>query len=207
MSFAQARCALASRTLVPVDAYQRVVCLFPAGWAATGTLSETQPWWQTGRSGASFEDCPRVALEPAALPEALENLGRSRTQDQTSATMVVAPRNSISRAAGVADQVQPGLLCVAASCGHAKDVKALLSAGANVDGRDATGRTALIRACFDGHLEVAEVLLRAGADVNASDKWVSLQQWHNSSGISSLQHQAICEAQCSFLAELSPGLL
>ncbi|KAL3144720.1 Ankyrin repeat and KH domain-containing protein 1 [Trebouxia sp. C0009 RCD-2024] len=153
--------------------------------------------------------------------------------------MVVAPRNSISRAAGVADQVQPGLLCVAASCGHAKDVKALLSAGANVDGRDATGRTALIRACFDGHLEVAEVLLRAGADVNASDKWgwtalmgacmwgrlevaevllragadvnasttdVSLQQWHNSSGISNLQLQAICQAQCGFFAELCSGL-
>ena len=36
-----------------------------------------------------------------------------------------------------------------------------------------------------GHLEVAKLLLDAGADVNASDEDVSLQQWHSSSDINS----------------------
>lgn len=42
-------------------------------------------------------------------------------------------------------------------------------------------------ACMRGGLEVAEVLLRAGANVNASDNEVSLQDWHSSLGVTCLQ--------------------
>jgi len=42
----------------------------------------------------------------------------------------------------------------------------LLVAGVNVDQVDKLGRTALFTACLEGHENVAEVLLKYGADVN-----------------------------------------
>lgn len=50
-----------------------------------------------------------------------------------------------------------------------EDVKRLLEAGADVDARDDSGETPLIRASAQGHLEVAKLLIRRGADVNARD--------------------------------------
>ena len=44
----------------------------------------------------------------------------------------------------------------------------LLIAGVNVDQVDKLGRTALFTACLEGHENVAELLLRYGADVNLS---------------------------------------
>ena len=46
----------------------------------------------------------------------------------------------------------------------------LVDANATIDVRDnVTGKTALIKAAYVGHADVAEVLLRAGADRNAMD--------------------------------------
>jgi ankyrin repeat protein len=39
-----------------------------------------------------------------------------------------------------------------------------------VNAKDNLGGTALMRAAFDGHKEVVELLLEKGADVNAKDK-------------------------------------
>jgi len=44
----------------------------------------------------------------------------------------------------------------------------LLVAGVNVDHVDKLGRTALFTACLEGHENVAELLLKYGADVNLS---------------------------------------
>jgi len=44
----------------------------------------------------------------------------------------------------------------------------LLVAGVDVDLVDKLGRTALFTACLDGHENVAELLLKYGADVNLS---------------------------------------
>ena len=40
-------------------------------------------------------------------------------------------------------------------------------------------------ACLHGHLEVAELLMRAGADVHASNSLVSLHYWHSSTSLCS----------------------
>ncbi len=48
-------------------------------------------------------------------------------------------------------------------------VERLLDEGASIRARDASGRTALVAAAYGSHLEVAEVLVEAGADVNAKD--------------------------------------
>lgn len=55
----------------------------------------------------------------------------------------------------------------AAEKGNFREVRALLSKGANVNARDKDGITALMMAASGGHLEVVRVLLAHGADVNA----------------------------------------
>ena len=57
----------------------------------------------------------------------------------------------------------------AARRGETDRVRELLSAGADVRGRDSNGQTALIAAAWGNHLEAARALIEAGADVNAKD--------------------------------------
>jgi uncharacterized protein len=48
-------------------------------------------------------------------------------------------------------------------------VRALLEQGAPVDARDDQGATALVRAAYGNHLDVAALLVQAGADVDLAD--------------------------------------
>lgn len=50
-------------------------------------------------------------------------------------------------------------------------VNALLAGGAEVDARVAFSTTALMRATEEGYVNIAQALIAAGADVNASDRW------------------------------------
>ena len=61
-------------------------------------------------------------------------------------------------------------LIVASRTGDAAKVRSLLAEGAGVDARDAGGVTALVAAAYGNHVEVARLLLDAGADVNAKDE-------------------------------------
>lgn len=58
-------------------------------------------------------------------------------------------------------------LCSAIRLGNSQQAKRLISAGANVNTRDALGRTALGLASWYGNAEIATVLLAQGADPNA----------------------------------------
>ncbi|MBM4045057.1 MAG: ankyrin repeat domain-containing protein, partial [Planctomycetes bacterium] len=60
-------------------------------------------------------------------------------------------------------------LTSAACVGRMDVVKALVSAGADVDIPDKSGGTALMWAVNGSHEEVARYLMRCGADVNAQD--------------------------------------
>ena len=51
--------------------------------------------------------------------------------------------------------------------GHTKEVKALISAGADVNAKAKNGTTALMAASYNGHTEIAQALIAARADVNA----------------------------------------
>jgi ankyrin repeat protein len=55
----------------------------------------------------------------------------------------------------------------AASLGHCAVIELLLSAGADVNVRSASGWTPLMRACNTGKLAAARLLLAAGADTDA----------------------------------------
>ena len=60
----------------------------------------------------------------------------------------------------------------AAARGDAAQVTALLSSGAKVEARDRDGRTPLLLATHGNHVEVARLLIAAGADVNAKNSAV-----------------------------------
>lgn len=62
------------------------------------------------------------------------------------------------------------MLGLAAHCGLAKTVKAMLAAGADVNMKDSWGGTALIDAAHQGHKQIVRILLSAGAKVNATRK-------------------------------------
>ncbi len=55
--------------------------------------------------------------------------------------------------------------------GDAFAVRCFLLRHMDVNAKDLIGRTLLHCAAFEGHMEVAELLIARGADVNAKDKW------------------------------------
>jgi tRNA(Arg) A34 adenosine deaminase TadA len=61
-------------------------------------------------------------------------------------------------------------LVEAAGRGDLAQVQALLRAGAQIEQRDAEGRTAIVAATDGNHLEVVRALIARGADVNAQDQ-------------------------------------
>jgi ankyrin repeat protein len=62
---------------------------------------------------------------------------------------------------------RPCLMCEDAVGGSVEVVRVLVEAGAEVDARDDSSRTPLMRAVRRGHLAAVEALIVAGADVNA----------------------------------------
>jgi ankyrin repeat protein len=73
----------------------------------------------------------------------------------------------IGPGAAMANDGQP--LIEAAGRGNAAEVSTLLARGARVDARDGRGRTALLAATHNNHVEAARLLIAAGSDVNARD--------------------------------------
>jgi len=63
----------------------------------------------------------------------------------------------------------PALLIEVAGRGDVDAVRAVLQQGVPVDARDDGGATALVRAAYGNHLEVAALLMQAGADVDLAD--------------------------------------
>jgi len=63
----------------------------------------------------------------------------------------------------------PGALVRAAAAGDTAEVRRLLAAGADVDGRTADGRTAVTAAALGDHVATARALIDAGADVDLQD--------------------------------------
>lgn len=57
----------------------------------------------------------------------------------------------------------------AAKEGRLKQVKAMLSAGMNVNAKNPAGRTALMGAAYNGNRKVVKVLVVDGADLNQTD--------------------------------------
>ena len=65
----------------------------------------------------------------------------------------------------------PVLMCSAASLGDLDTLRRLIESGAELDGADYDGRTALHLAAAEGHGEVVAYLLRLGADCRRRDRF------------------------------------
>ncbi len=71
--------------------------------------------------------------------------------------------------AGPASASAPADLITAAEQNELPAVQRFLHSGADVNGHDADGRTALLAATARNHVEIAAILIEAGADGNALD--------------------------------------
>jgi len=76
---------------------------------------------------------------------------------------------ALSTVAGFTWSQAQAPLVEAAARGDLAQVQSLLRAGANVEQRDATGRTAVLAATAGNHVAVVQALIAAGANVNAQD--------------------------------------
>ncbi|KAK7872771.1 hypothetical protein R5R35_011896 [Gryllus longicercus] len=59
----------------------------------------------------------------------------------------------------------------AAHDGDCVRIESLLAVGFDIEARDGYGRTPLLRAALNGHIDAFDLLLRYGADFNAEDDW------------------------------------
>jgi uncharacterized protein len=116
---------------------------------------------------------PRVLQEPAG------NGGQVRITAMRSLLIVLA---AIAAIAGCSGEERPTPaerrssrsldrdLIVAAGEGDPGRVRRMLARGADVRARDAAGATALVRAAYGNHVDVARLLAGAGAEVNVKDE-------------------------------------
>jgi uncharacterized protein len=68
------------------------------------------------------------------------------------------------------DQPEAGQLVRAAGHGDVSRVRSLLAAGADVDERDGSGRTAVTAAAMAEHVDLVRMLVDAGADIDLQDE-------------------------------------
>lgn len=88
----------------------------------------------------------------------------SATESTTESAGESSPESAPESTPELVDQLQK-----AAHDGDLKTVEAKLKEGANVNGMDAEGRTALMLAGFNGHSEIILKLLEEGASINRRD--------------------------------------
>jgi hypothetical protein len=76
---------------------------------------------------------------------------------------------AVALSAATALAQAPAPLVEAAARGDLAQVQALLRAGADIEQRDASGRTAVLAATAGNHVDVVRALIARGANVNAQD--------------------------------------
>lgn len=131
-----------------------------------------------GREGAAPQgDSAAVALL-ARLVNGGADLTLRRHEDECTPLMLAAAYGLedvvsllLEAGAGASDtSVGGSALNRAAEEGHAEAVRLLLRHGANVNDRDQSGQTPLLKASLNGHLPCVMALLEGGADPNVQTK-------------------------------------
>lgn len=61
-------------------------------------------------------------------------------------------------------------LSLAAQCGQEATIRLLLERGVDIDALTGSHQTALIAACYNGHLNVVEILLKSNANINSESE-------------------------------------
>lgn len=109
---------------------------------------------------------------PASAPATSDQESRNPMSANDSAATGASPaagQNSARSARPSADPSAGQALLAAAAAGDLAGVRAALQAGAPVETTDQRGRTALLLAVTDDHVEVAKALVAAGASPDAVD--------------------------------------
>ncbi|KAJ1478661.1 ankyrin repeat-containing domain protein [Baffinella frigidus] len=110
---------------------------------------------------------------PPPLPAAQRAAAAQAAADKTVADeRAVAERKVGEEKGGAAmSLLEAGEMALASAAwdGELEEVRRLLQAGANIDGKDSVGCTPLYRAAQQSHLAVVNLLLGAGADKNARE--------------------------------------
>jgi hypothetical protein len=96
-------------------------------------------------------------------------VGRSASGALSPTAVLLALALALADCGGERAAPDPDALVRAAERGDVRAVRDLLASGADVDARDARGRTAVTAAALADHVEVARLLVRAGADVDLQD--------------------------------------
>tara|TARA_R110002110_G_scaffold284987_2_gene499239 strand:+ start:4794 stop:7214 length:2421 start_codon:yes stop_codon:yes gene_type:complete len=103
-------------------------------------------------------------LERQMAPQEIATSRRLARQYKRLLDAVAKPRARGSAGAGLRDE-----LLDAAAAGNTAKIAELLSRGADLEGNDTSGRTAVINAAWRGRTEVVDLLVELGADFNVTD--------------------------------------
>lgn len=105
-----------------------------------------------------------------AKPQSMANAGNAQSATSALAAMSAAPAAASGPEAPAARMTEAtAALRRAAEIGDVPELQALLDKQPIIEGRDASGRTALMLATMHGQSGAVDVLLASGADPNAAD--------------------------------------
>lgn len=138
---------LAEGKIVPKDSVQSHVLFDLAASTGNENAEEMLPYLERHMQPREVVDSRRLAREYKLFLEA-----------------TAAPRLYGSEGEGLADK-----LLDAAAAGNTAKIAELLSRGADLEGEDVSGRTAVINAAWRGEPEVVDLLIGLDADLNVAD--------------------------------------
>lgn len=139
-----------------------------AGGEERGTpdLATADMWfWAASQKNIQLADDIRSRLVP--LMRADEVLRARRMKSNFTSLLALLP-SSLSGSADEIDAANDSLRA-AAEAGDVKELLKALSQGADVDGKDIDGRTAMINAAWRGRSDIVQILLDHGADIEIAD--------------------------------------
>ena len=109
-----------------------------------------------------------AATPPTVFPSSITAIHATPTSVPVTDTPIatIQPANTLTNEQ---TQIMTEQLIQAAEDGDVSTIQKLLMEGADINGRDALGRTAIIAATHRNQVEVVRLLIQAGADINIRD--------------------------------------
>jgi len=131
-------------------------------------LAQADAWlWAAAQQGSKFAAASRKPLQ--RIMRASEILKSRRLRKQLQGLFALLPISFGGGSEGDAKTKSNDKLRNSAARGEVKDLLDSLLQGADVDGQDIDGKTAMINAAWRGRPEIIEILLDHGTDIEIAD--------------------------------------